>query len=249
MLDEGIAVFHLRRRFERQRLWTHFGDALSLAMNPMSRSEPKRDAAQPGIAALTAQCHAELLRSGQRQSVLLVGASGAGKTANRQRLLQHLLSAHSEGAICGCKFELCLLEAQRRSWHALESVRGESKFDAATSPSFRELAERLRKLKFAEREIAEIGAILRSVAQLDALSVDDKDADARVLSEICALLGIADGDEEPFRAMLLRSSVLAQALRMIDVCARFLYRALFQSLLRRFAQSIAANSKNAKNRR
>lgn len=54
--------------------------------------------------------------------------------------------------------------------------------------------------------------------------------------------------------MLLRSAVSvssqsvavptakAQALRMIDACARFLYRALFQSVLRRFALSIAAKA-------
>lgn len=106
-LHEGAVLHNLRTRFARDQIYTSTGPIL-IAMNPFKplplySGATVRAYRGCDLSAASPHCYAtaeyalqDMLRSGQNQSMVICGESGAGKTETTKLILQYLAAVTSQ---------------------------------------------------------------------------------------------------------------------------------------------------------
>eukprot|EP01083_Nonionella_stella_P195522 720208_1 len=109
-LDEHIMLYHLRKRYEQQRIYTNIGEIL-VYINPFEqvnifnqnqmikyhKSPPNmmNNIQSPHIYRVTQNCYNNVLTTGTNQSIIITGESGSGKTFNQHEVMSYLTTINA----------------------------------------------------------------------------------------------------------------------------------------------------------
>ncbi|KAG5455369.1 MAG: P-loop containing nucleoside triphosphate hydrolase protein, partial [Olpidium bornovanus] len=127
-LNEASVVHNLRLRYLSNLIYTYSGLFL-VAVNPYKRlpiyseqvvasyKNKKRSERPPHVFAVSDAAYRDMLQDRENQSILITGESGAGKTENTKKVIQHLASiaavdGASRSTVEGDENELGMLEKQ-----------------------------------------------------------------------------------------------------------------------------------------